>query len=392
MLKLKQSFTLLTILITISFVVLSAPTSVWAALINRTQDTDSESKVSSETILSNDISKRINNNKTSTDNNNEPKRQLEVTKNLLPVEKAKLSIALTKSKMGGGKFIVNIQGNNPSPSSFDLGPGYTNPQVELYPGNYKVNLKFEDNGIEPVEQHDLIFSDDCSGKIFAGQHKTCELQIFEWPKIIVHTHAAAKNTKASDFTLEAIGSSPVPENFLGDEEGTIVQMKYGDYAIHFKPENGFFSNNFGTFNSYSKDYGDFPCIGKIVDDESPFTAKADCNVTIDISKLKVITKVNGGPTPVSSFKYKIKSTDLNVNEKVYSGNAQGTEIPVGPGAFYTVEVSPYNNYDSSKSGDCNSIQAQLGKVGLCTITMTYNVEQDTCHIEINEQGKPEKVC
>jgi hypothetical protein len=391
MLKLKQGFTLVTILVAITFVALSSPGYSWAAQVNRTQDEDSESKVSSETILGNDISRKLNNDKGSKDSN-EPTRATNVTRPTQTVGRAEISIALTESKFSGGKFIVNIDGNHPTPSTFDLGPGYTNPKVELLPGNYKVNIKFQDNGIEPVEQHDIVLSEECSGKISAGQHKTCEIQIHEWPKIIVHTHAAAEGTKASDFTLEAIGGSPVPSKFPGNEDGTIIQMKYGDYGVHFKPANGFFSNNYQNFTVNSKDYGDFPCIGKIVDDGSPFTTKVDCKVTIDISKLKVITKVEGGPTPVSSIKYKIKSNDLNVNGKEFNGNAQGTQIPIGPGAYFSVEVSPYSNYDPTTSGECVNGHAQLGKINVCTITMKYNVEQDTCHTEINEQGKPVKVC
>ena len=391
-LKLKQGFTLVTILVAITFVVLSTATNSWASERSNLQNNDSENQSRSETNLNNDISRMLNDDKGPTENSKDTRLQTDVTNRELTMGKAKLSIANIKPKMSGGKFIVNIEGMNPNPSTFDLGIGYTNPEVELYPGNYKVNLKFQDNGVEPVEQHDIIFSDDCSGKISAGQHKTCEIQIYEWPKIIVHTHAAAEGTKASDFTLEAIGGSPLPSKFPGNEEGTIVQMKYGDYGVYFKPVDGFFSNNYENFTVNSMDYGDFPCIGKIVDDGSPFSTKVDCNVTIDISKLKVITKVDGGPTPVSSFKYKIESNDLNVNGKVYNGNAQGTQIPIGPGAHYTVKVSPYSNYDASKSGECDNGHAELGKINTCTVTMKYNVEQDTCHTEINEQGKPVKVC
>ena len=45
-LKLKQGFTLLTILVAISFVILSAPANTWAAFINRTQGADSNSLLS----------------------------------------------------------------------------------------------------------------------------------------------------------------------------------------------------------------------------------------------------------------------------------------------------------------------------------------------------------
>jgi hypothetical protein len=374
-LKLKQGFTLVTVLVAITFVVLSTATNSWASERSNLQNNDSENQVRSETSVNNDINRKLNDDRGSSENTNLSRAET--------VGKAELSVALTKSKMSGGKFIVNIEGNNPTPSSFDLGAGYTNPHVELYPGDYKVNLKFQDNGVEPVEQHDILLSDECSGKISAGQDKTCEIQINEWPKLKVYTHAAAEGTKASDFTLEAIGDSPLPSKFPGNEEGTTVQLRYGDYEIHFKPVGGFFAD-------YSNTAGK-SCFSEIIDDGSPFTTKVDCSVTIDISKLKVIVKVVGGNTPVSSFKYKIQSSDADLNGKEYNGNAQGTEIPMAPHHGYNVEVLPYSNYDPTTSGECTG-SSLLGKINVCTVTMTYNVEQDTCHTEINEQGKPVKVC
>ena len=43
---------------------------------------------------------------------------------------------------------------------------------------------------------------------------------------------------------------------------------------------------------------------------APVKPKASCNVTIDISKLKVIVTKVGGPKLVTSFKYNVKSIML----------------------------------------------------------------------------------
>jgi len=368
---------------------LSTATNSRASEASNSQD-DSEDQVRSETNVNNDIYRTLNNDSDTSENNNESRTNIEVTKDILTVGKGKLSTFLKVSKTQGGTFIVTIEGKNPTPSSFVLGK--PNPDVELNPGDYKVSIEYKDDFQEPVEQQDIILSDDCSGKISAGRHKTCEVEIYQWPRIIVYTHVTAEGTKASDFTIESIGSDAFPPKFPGNEEGTIVQMKYGEYGVHFTPVGGYFADYSTTAEN--------PCFGKIEDDGSgfaPVTPKAFCNVTIDISKLKVIVKVNGGPTPVSSFKYNIKSNDVNVNgplldPKVYTGTTQGTQIPIGPGAYYTVQMLPFNNYDASKSGECDNGQAELGKIKVCTVTMTYNVEQDTCHTEINEQGKPVKVC
>ena len=41
------------------------------------------------------------------------------------------------------------------------------------------------------------------------------------------------------------------------------------------------------------------------------TTKIFYYATIDISKLKIIVKVDGGFIPVANFKYKIKTDDVN---------------------------------------------------------------------------------
>lgn len=389
-LRLRKCLILLTILSTIISVLISSGTSSWASETSRTLKNESEIQVKPDINMNNEISGSLNNDRDNSGNTNQSRAEIEVNKDILEVGKAKLSTFLKVAKTQGGSFIATIEGNNPTPSSFVL--GVANPDVELFPGNYKVKIEYKDDFQEPVEQHDVLLSDDCSGNISAGQHKTCEIEIYLWPRIVVYTQATAPGTKASDFTLESVGNNVFPSKFPGNEEGTIVQMKYGEYGVHFTPVNGYFADYSTTEQN--------PCFGKIEDDDSgfaPVTPKAFCYVTIDISKLEVIVNVIGGPTPPTSFKYNVKSNDVNVNgpllnPKVYLGSSQGTEIPIAPGADYTVQMLPFNNYDASKSGECDNGQAELGKIKLCTVTMTYNVEQDTCEIEINEQGKPVKVC
>lgn len=387
----KYVFLFLTVLIAIIFVILPAPSNSWAAQTNRTQDLDSESKVGSETILTSNITRNFNGNKnTPSDNNDKPIIGLDIQKDDLRVLKSKLFVKIKAAVIGAETWQVTIEGNHPNPSSFTLGS--VNPTVELYSGDYEVKLKYLDVNDEIKEQHDVVLSDDCKGKISGGQEKTCEVGLYLWPHIVVYTHSTAKGTKASDFTIEALGDSPYPANFKGNEEGTNVQMRYGDYGVHFNPENGYFADYSTTQQNQ--------CFGKLEDDGSgfaPIQPKAYCNITIDISMLNVIVKKDGGPSPISAFKYKVKSNDVNVNgplldPKIYQGSSQGTNIPIGPGASYTVEMLPFNNYSPIKQGDCENGQAELGKIKSCTVTMKYEVEQDNCTIEINEQGKPVKVC
>ena len=391
MASLRKGFGIILSLSCVVFVVLATHANSWGAQVNRTQDADSESKASSETFLTNNISRKLTDNKNSPSGiNDKPITGLNIQQNDLRVLKSKLFVKLKAAVIGAETWQVTVVGNHPTPSSFILGS--VNPTVELYSGDYEVKLKYLDANDEMKEQHDVVLSNDCKGKISGGQEKTCEVALYLWPHIVVYTHATAKDTKASDFTIEALGDKPYPATFKGNEEGTNIQMRYGDYGVHFKPENGFFADYSTTQQN--------PCFGKLEDDGSgfaPIQAKAFCNITIDISMLKVTVKKDGGPSPVSAFKYKVKSNDVNVNgplldPKIYQANSQGTNIPIGPGAVYTVEMLPFNNFGPIKSGDCENGQAELGKIKSCTITMKYDVEQDNCTTEINEQGKPVKVC
>ncbi|NOJ30471.1 MAG: hypothetical protein DA328_09925 [Nitrososphaeraceae archaeon] len=331
----------------------------------------------------NDLIKKLqNNNKDFSEN--EPIMDIDISKNNFPVGKAELSVEPKVVKTAYGNFIVNIKGNTPSPSSFVFGS--VNPTVELVPGKYEVEVEYKQVSGGPIAQHDIILSKDCSGTISNGQHKTCEVSIYLHPSIMVYTNTNAKNGKASDFTIQALGGDPIPSKFPGDEEGTQVFMKYGEYGVHFKPENGYFADYSTTAQN--------PCFGELVDDGSnfaPVSPKAICYITIDISKLKVILNVDGGTKSAGNFKFKIKSNEVNVNGQEFTGKTQGTVIPIGPGAVYTVEPKPLFNYVPITSGDCDG-QAELGKIKECTITMKYDIEQDTCTTVINEEGKPEKVC
>ena len=78
-------------------------------------------------------------------------------------------------------------------------------------------------------------------------------------------------------------------------------MRYGDYGVHFNHKNGYFADYSTTQQN--------PCFGKLEDDGSgfaPIQPKAFCNITIDNSILNVIVNKDGGPSPISAFKYKVQ--------------------------------------------------------------------------------------
>lgn len=203
---------------------LSTPTNSWASEASISED-DSKDQVRSETNVNNEISRSLNDDSDSSDTNNQTRTDVEVTDDILRVGKAKLSVEVKVAKISGTQFIATIEGKSPKPSSFALSS--INPTIDLYSGNYNVKIEPQDNGQGDPQQHDIILSDDCSGKISPGENKTCEVEIYLFPHIIVYTHSTAEGIKASDFTLESIGNNAFPLKFLGNEEGTKVYMKYG---------------------------------------------------------------------------------------------------------------------------------------------------------------------
>jgi len=42
-----------------------------------------------------------------------------------------------------------------------------------------------------------------------------------------------KRVNVLDFTIESIGDIPFPPNLLEMKKGSVVQMKYGEYEVHF---------------------------------------------------------------------------------------------------------------------------------------------------------------
>ncbi|HEY7228032.1 MAG TPA: hypothetical protein VH481_07895 [Nitrososphaeraceae archaeon] len=410
---LKKGFKLLTILSAVTFLVLSTATNSWGNERSSTLGNSLGNQSRSDTNVNNEI-RTINDGKGSSENSKDSSLDTNITKNPPPVAKALLSISVKSKIEGQKKFAIEIDGKNPTASKIifntanrNLGP---NPKynVALDPGQYEVKVSPLDYspGLDGKPYYDNDFNKKpyimgvdpfgCQGSMSFGDHKTCYVQIAEWPRLVVYIHAPAPGIKASDFKFDVLTdvlsgySQPWILDVLGKESTRVKMGGSVSWGVYIKNETGYLVEYRVTPNLQELVPTGW-CYGQIEDNGLPPYTKDICDITIRLPPLKVFVKVEGN-TPVGNFKYKINTNDVNFNGKEFNGNTQGTMIPIKPGASYDIQPLQYNNYNTVKSGECDNAKVESGKTKICTVTMTYDVQKDTCHTEINEQGKPVKVC
>lgn len=111
--KLEQAFTLLTILSAVGFGGLSTVTNSWASERSDSEDNDLENQVRSETDENNEVSGTLNDDTGPSENNTDSRTDIEITRDILTVEKAKLSIILKSVKIEEQKnFVIEIDAKN----------------------------------------------------------------------------------------------------------------------------------------------------------------------------------------------------------------------------------------------------------------------------------------
>jgi len=307
-LKLEKGIRLLTILSAFILVIVSTTTNSWAIERTDSQSINSENQSRSDTNVNNDI-KTLNDDKGSSENKNESKRVTNPLKNLQNMGKTELSVVLEDLKVQGQpKITVLIQGqyDKPStatPSHFVL--NNTNAIVELTPGFYKVNIDV----FLPGHVTKYYLSEDCDGQISLGQHKTCQIYIFQAPKLkVIFGGSGPVNT--FEYSVYSKGSNTYLYEDYGNEQGITYNIDKSDsYDVRLWP--------------YAK---------------SIYFPSAECKVA-----------------PPESAKPYNCTTQLGICE-------------IGP-------------VDWAKTYECS-----------VTIDSPPPIEKDTCHTEINEQGKPVKVC
>jgi YVTN family beta-propeller protein len=166
---------------------------------------------------------------------------------------------------GGGSakpsdFTITVDGNNPTPSSFDGSSSGTT--VTLNPGSYSVTENL-------LSDYTSSMSGGCTGTVSAGQTKNCIITNKYQPtertaQLVVIKNVNNNNKDNSDltvkpsaFTITVHGNNPLPRSFPGKSgEGVVVNLYPGRYSITEEEVNG-----------YTADYSD-GCQGTIHAEEA----------------------------------------------------------------------------------------------------------------------------
>jgi YVTN family beta-propeller protein len=153
---------------------------------------------------------------------------------------------------GGGDaepsdFTITVDGNNPTPSSFDGSSSGTS--VTLRPGSYSVT---ENSLPEYISSK----SGDCAGSLSAGETRRCTITNMYQPldksaQLIVINNVIDNNNnedseltvKPSAFIITVHGNDPLPRSFPGKSgEGVIVNLNAGRYSVTADGPEGYTSD------------------------------------------------------------------------------------------------------------------------------------------------------
>lgn len=273
---------------------------------------------------------------------------------------------VVKNVQGGtatpSQFIIQVAGNNPSPSTFQGSSSGTT--VSLGQGSYQVRET-------PIADYTPTYSSDCSGSISAGQTKTCTItntytaqQGTATLNVIKHLDNTNFGEQACDvtcFEFEVTGNNPTPSRFAASESGTPVTLGSGSYRV------AEISTGQGYTVSYSPD-----CSGTINPDE---TKTCTVTNTAHFGKLTVIKQVVGSTASASTFRISYSHTcDPTIADcdggGSFQGSESGEELLLIQGTYQVEENPPPPDYTPTYSGDCSG-RIQAGEAKTCTVTNTY---------------------
>ena len=279
---------------------------------------------------------------------------------------------------GGGTkspsdFIITINGNNPTPSSFRGSSSGTT--VELSKGKYEVT----ESG--SIANYNSTFSNECSGTIKVGETKKCTIintysasppPPIATGKIIVIKRVIndGGGTKSpSDFIITINGNNPTPSSFAGSSSGTTITINKGKYNV--TEEGSDISNDYvpGFYTpNYSSD-----CAGTIQGGDTvscTITNKYNPFIPGILTKL-IVTKqvINDGGGTKSPSDFIITINGNNPTPSSFAGSSSGTTITLKPGSYSVTETGP-PGYTADYSDGCNG-NVKSGSINKCTITNTF---------------------
>ena len=180
-----------------------------------------------------------------------------------PVTTGEIIVTKRVINEGGGSarpsdFTITVDGNNPTPASFDGSSSGTT--VTLEPGRYSVTEN-------PLPDYTSSSSNDCTGTVSAGQTKQC---------VITNTYSASPppvttgeiivtkrvinegggSARPSDFPITVDGNNPTPASFDGSSSGTTVTLEPGRYSVTENPLPDYTSSSSNDCTGYCKCWAD----------------------------------------------------------------------------------------------------------------------------------------
>jgi YVTN family beta-propeller protein len=274
-------------------------------------------------------------------------------------------------------FTITVDGNNPTPSSFDGSSSGTS--VQLFEGRYKVTESGPNSNSN--SNYTAKLSKECSGNMREGESKKCTItNTYSEPPPPVTTaniivtkkviNEGGGDREPSDFTITVDGNNPTPSSFDGSSSGTTITINEGSYNV--TEEGPDISSDYvpGRYTpSYSSN-----CAGEIQSGDTvrcTITNKYNQFIPGVLPKLIVTKQVvndGGGEAEPSDFTIKVDSN--NPKPSSFEGSSSGTSVSLEPGS-YSITESSLPEYTSSKSGDCAG-SLSTGETKQCTITNIYH--------------------
>lgn len=243
-----------------------------------------------------------------------------------------------------GDFTMNVTGTDVSLGSF--AGSETGTTVTLDAGAYSAS--------EGSVAGYAMTSNDCSGTIALGEHKTCTITNDDiQPKLTViklvdNSHGG--NLESDDFMLHVSGAGVSPADFVGSSTGTQVALDAGSYEVTETLIDGYVPQ-------YSAD-----CRGSIAVGDTKTCTVTNADQAPTLTLVKTVINDNGGTKQVSDF-------------PLFVGNIPVTSgVPVTLAANVAYTVSETNQYGYAASvwgGACaadGTITLKPGEHKTCTIT------------------------
>src|SRR5919106_25280 len=241
---------------------------------------------------------------------------------------------------GGGTkspsdFIITINGNNPTPSSFAGSSSGTT--ITINKGKYNVTEEGSDISNDYVPGfYTPNYSSDCAGTIQGGDTVSCTITNKYNPfipgiltKLIVTKQVIndGGGTKSpSDFIITINGNNPTPSSFAGSSSGTTITINKGKYNV---TEAGSDISNDYIPGFYTPNYSS-DCAGTIQGGDTvscTITNKYNPFIPGILTKL-IVTKqvINDGGGTKSPSDFIITINGNNPTPSSFAGSSSGTTI------------------------------------------------------------------